>query len=93
MKSLIKYIKAKNIEKIFKELCEEFDSCINSLPFSIDVNIDDELEQLKADQVDLLNVRLKKLSFVVNFLLSIKINYKLLLFNNHSIYKKWLRLA
>ncbi|PKC76252.1 hypothetical protein RhiirA1_513262 [Rhizophagus irregularis] len=53
MKSLIKYIKAKNIEKIFKELCEEFDSCINSLPFSIDVNIDDELGQLKADQVDL----------------------------------------
>ncbi|RGB26086.1 hypothetical protein C1646_770911 [Rhizophagus diaphanus] len=54
MKSLIKYIKAKNIEKIFKELCEEFDSCINSLPFSmINVNIDDELRQLKADQVDL----------------------------------------
>ncbi|POG65395.1 hypothetical protein GLOIN_2v1483159 [Rhizophagus irregularis DAOM 181602=DAOM 197198] len=53
MNSLIKYIKAKNIEKIFEELCEEFDSCVNLLSFSINVNIDDELEQLKADQVDL----------------------------------------
>uniref|UniRef100_U9STC0 Protein kinase domain-containing protein n=1 Tax=Rhizophagus irregularis (strain DAOM 181602 / DAOM 197198 / MUCL 43194) TaxID=747089 RepID=U9STC0_RHIID len=53
MESLIKYIKEKNIEDTFKELCEEFDSCINLLSFSIDVNIDDELEQLKADQDDL----------------------------------------
>ncbi|RGB40058.1 kinase-like domain-containing protein [Rhizophagus diaphanus] len=56
MESLIEYIKEKNIENIeetFKELCEEFDSFINVLPFSIDVKIADELEQLKADQDDL----------------------------------------
>ncbi|CAB5371010.1 unnamed protein product [Rhizophagus irregularis] len=53
MESLIKYIKEKNIENTFKELCEEFDSCIKLLSFSIDVKIADELEQLKADQDDL----------------------------------------
>ncbi|CAB4446654.1 unnamed protein product [Rhizophagus irregularis] len=53
MKSLIKYIKVKNIEKTFKELCGEFNSCINLLSFSIDVKISDELGQLKADQGDL----------------------------------------
>ncbi|GBC32630.2 kinase-like domain-containing protein [Rhizophagus irregularis DAOM 181602=DAOM 197198] len=53
MESLIKYIKEKNIEDTFKELCEEFDSCIKLLSFSIDVKIADELEQLKADQDDL----------------------------------------
>ncbi|RGB40251.1 kinase-like domain-containing protein [Rhizophagus diaphanus] len=52
MKSLIKYIKVKNIEKTFKELCGEFNSCINLLSFSIDVKISDELGQLKADQDD-----------------------------------------
>ncbi|PKY39532.1 kinase-like protein [Rhizophagus irregularis] len=53
MKTLIKYLKEKNIEKIFKELCEEFDVYINLLSFSINVNIADELEQLKSDQDDL----------------------------------------
>ncbi|RGB40246.1 kinase-like domain-containing protein [Rhizophagus diaphanus] len=52
MKTLIKYIRAKSIEKTFTELCEEFDSCIDSLSFSIDVEID-ELGQLKDDQDDL----------------------------------------
>ncbi|CAB5366937.1 unnamed protein product [Rhizophagus irregularis] len=53
MKTLIKYLKEKSIEKIFKELCMEFDSCINLLSFSINVEIADELEQLKSDQDDL----------------------------------------
>ncbi|PKK69673.1 hypothetical protein RhiirC2_866608 [Rhizophagus irregularis] len=47
------FIKAKSIEKTFKELCGEFNICINLLSFSIDVKISDELEQLKADQDDL----------------------------------------
>ncbi|PKK65728.1 kinase-like protein [Rhizophagus irregularis] len=53
MKTLIKYLKEKSVEKIFKELCMEFDSCINLLSFSINVEIADELEQLKSDQDDL----------------------------------------
>ncbi|RGB36831.1 kinase-like domain-containing protein, partial [Rhizophagus diaphanus] len=53
MKTLIKYLKEKSVEKIFKELCMEFDSCINLLSFSINVEITDELEQLKSDQDDL----------------------------------------
>ncbi|POG71371.1 hypothetical protein GLOIN_2v1607464, partial [Rhizophagus irregularis DAOM 181602=DAOM 197198] len=53
MKTLIKYLKEKSFEKIFKELCMEFDSCINLLSFSINVEIADELEQLKSDQDDL----------------------------------------
>jgi hypothetical protein len=59
MKSLIKYIQTKSIEKTFKELCEEFDSCVNVLPFSINIKVADELEQLKVDQEDLVKVRLK----------------------------------
>jgi hypothetical protein len=58
MKSLIKYIRAKSIEKTFKVLCEEFDSFVNVLFFSINVQAADELEQLKADQEDLAKVRL-----------------------------------
>ncbi|RGB38185.1 kinase-like domain-containing protein [Rhizophagus diaphanus] len=54
MKSLIKYIQAKNIEKTFKELCKEFDSCVNVLSFAINVKTSDEIGQLKADQDDLL---------------------------------------
>ncbi|PKY33151.1 hypothetical protein RhiirB3_451849 [Rhizophagus irregularis] len=46
-------LRAKSIEKTFKELCGEFNICINLLSFSIDVKISDELEQLKADQDDL----------------------------------------
>ncbi|GES75769.1 kinase-like domain-containing protein [Rhizophagus clarus] len=53
MKSLIKYIQAKSIEKTFKELCKEFDSCVNVLSFSINVKSTDELEQLKEDQKEL----------------------------------------
>ncbi|CAB4441367.1 unnamed protein product [Rhizophagus irregularis] len=53
MKTLIKYLKEKSVEKIFKELCMESDSCINLLSFSINVEIADELEQLKSDQDDL----------------------------------------
>ncbi|GBC09495.1 hypothetical protein RclHR1_08900009 [Rhizophagus clarus] len=53
MKTLIKYIKAKNIKKTFIELCEEFDDCVNVLSFSINVKIADELAQLKVDQDDL----------------------------------------
>ncbi|GET59728.1 kinase-like domain-containing protein [Rhizophagus irregularis DAOM 181602=DAOM 197198] len=53
MKTLIKYLKEKSIEKVFKELCGEFDVYINLLSFSINVEIADELEQLKSDQDDL----------------------------------------
>jgi hypothetical protein len=59
MKPLIKHIRAKNIEKTFKELCEEFDGYFNALCFSINLTTADELEQLKADQDDLADVRLK----------------------------------
>ncbi|PKK67942.1 hypothetical protein RhiirC2_751026 [Rhizophagus irregularis] len=60
MKSLIKYIKAKSIEKTKKKLCKELDDCVNVLSFSIEIKITDEFEQLKADQDDLFKVRLKK---------------------------------
>ncbi|CAB5389148.1 unnamed protein product [Rhizophagus irregularis] len=53
MKTLIKYLKEKSGEKVFKELCGEFDVYINLLSFSINVEIADELEQLKSDQDDL----------------------------------------
>ncbi|CAB4482672.1 hypothetical protein RhiirA1_473797 [Rhizophagus irregularis] len=53
MKSLIKYIKAKSIEKTFKKLCKELDDCVNVFSFSIEIEIIDEFEQLKADQDDL----------------------------------------
>ncbi|PKC51944.1 hypothetical protein RhiirA1_543609, partial [Rhizophagus irregularis] len=53
MKTLIKYLKEKSVEKVFKELCGEFDVYINLLSFSINVEIADELEQLKSDQDDL----------------------------------------
>ncbi|CAB4387764.1 unnamed protein product [Rhizophagus irregularis] len=43
---------SKNIEKTFTELREEFDSCINLLSFSINVEIADELKEIKADQDD-----------------------------------------
>ncbi|CAB5215428.1 unnamed protein product [Rhizophagus irregularis] len=54
MKSLIKYFLVKSIEKTFKELCKEFDSCVNILSFEINVDTSDEIRQLKADQEDLL---------------------------------------
>ncbi|POG65397.1 hypothetical protein GLOIN_2v1861852, partial [Rhizophagus irregularis DAOM 181602=DAOM 197198] len=54
MKSLIKYFQVKSIEKTFKELCKEFDSCVNILSFEINVDTSDEIRQLKADQEDLL---------------------------------------
>ncbi|GBC04282.1 hypothetical protein RclHR1_00560009 [Rhizophagus clarus] len=50
MKSLIKYIQAKSIEKTFEELCKEYDSCVNALSFSINIKTVDELGQLKVDQ-------------------------------------------
>ncbi|POG79315.1 kinase-like domain-containing protein [Rhizophagus irregularis DAOM 181602=DAOM 197198] len=53
MKPLIKHIKAKNIEKTFVELCEEFDGYVKVLCFSIHLTTADELEQLRADQNDL----------------------------------------
>ncbi|CAB4474360.1 unnamed protein product [Rhizophagus irregularis] len=53
MKTLIKYIQVESIEKTFKDLCKEFDDCINSLAFTITIKNSDELEQLKADQEDL----------------------------------------
>ncbi len=55
MKTLIKYIKANNIMKTFKELCLEFNECINLLKFTTGNKIRDEdaIEQLKADQDDL----------------------------------------
>ncbi|POG71359.1 hypothetical protein GLOIN_2v65477 [Rhizophagus irregularis DAOM 181602=DAOM 197198] len=60
MKTLTKYIKAKNTEKKFTELCNDFDSCVKLLSFSIDVkitgqvkSISNELEQFKIDQDDL----------------------------------------
>ncbi|RGB33204.1 kinase-like domain-containing protein [Rhizophagus diaphanus] len=53
LKTLIKYLKTKSIEKVFKELCGEFDVDINLLSFSINVEIADEPEQLKSDQDDL----------------------------------------
>jgi hypothetical protein len=68
MKTLIKYIKAKTIEKKFNELCGEFDGYVGVLTFSINVKIvdelkqlkkDDELKQLKEDQDELAKVRLK----------------------------------
>ncbi len=59
MKTLIKYIQAKNMEKTFEELCKDFDSCVNILSFSINVKINDELAQLKKDQKELDEVSLK----------------------------------
>ncbi|CAB5394099.1 unnamed protein product [Rhizophagus irregularis] len=44
---------AKNIEKTFVELCEEFDGYVKVLCFSIHLTTADELEQLRADQNDL----------------------------------------
>ncbi|GBC04284.1 hypothetical protein RclHR1_00560011 [Rhizophagus clarus] len=51
MKPLLNYIKAKNIEKTFKELCEEFDGYVNVLCFSINNKTTGELEQLKPDEL------------------------------------------
>ncbi|CAB4488123.1 unnamed protein product [Rhizophagus irregularis] len=45
VKTLVKYIRAKNIEKTFAELCKEFDSSFNLLSVSIDAKI---LGQLKS---------------------------------------------
>ncbi|GBC04279.1 hypothetical protein RclHR1_00560006 [Rhizophagus clarus] len=53
MKSLIRYIKEKNIDEIFIILCKELHSCVDVLSFPIDVEIVDELEQLKSDHDDL----------------------------------------
>ncbi|POG65405.1 hypothetical protein GLOIN_2v1667036 [Rhizophagus irregularis DAOM 181602=DAOM 197198] len=63
MKTLLKYIKAKSIEETFKDLCEEFDNCINSLAFTNTNKNSDKLEQLKADQEDLTKVS-KKLNLM-----------------------------
>jgi hypothetical protein len=56
--AFMRFVKAKNVEKNYKELCGEFDSCISSLSFSIDVKISNDLEQLKADTDDFNRVRL-----------------------------------
>ncbi|CAG8678192.1 14423_t:CDS:2, partial [Funneliformis mosseae] len=57
MNTLIKYLKAKGVEKTFKRLCREFDSWINLLSFTIlfkeKIRVEDEAEQLKSDQEDL----------------------------------------
>ncbi|CAB5388652.1 unnamed protein product [Rhizophagus irregularis] len=53
MKTLLKYIQAKSIEKTFDDLRKDFDNCINSLAFTITIKNSYELEQLKADQEDL----------------------------------------
>ncbi|CAB4485400.1 unnamed protein product [Rhizophagus irregularis] len=79
MKSLIKHIKVKNIEETFKKLCEEFDSYIKVLSFSIDVKTADELGQLKADQDDIT----KYLKEIVASI-KLKLNYGLFL-NGYSI--------
>jgi len=53
IKSVLKYMKAKNLEKTFSELCKEFDSCINILNFTTLVEgkiLADEAEQVRADQ-------------------------------------------
>jgi len=49
MVTLLKYIQTKSIERTFKELCKDFDNCINVLT----LNSSDELEQLEADLEDL----------------------------------------
>jgi hypothetical protein len=69
MKTLLKlkYIQLKgSIEKNFKELCREFDSCIASIGLSMFTAIlnskirpDEEVEELKADQEDLNRVSFK----------------------------------
>ncbi|CAG8525233.1 11917_t:CDS:2 [Funneliformis mosseae] len=54
MKTMMKYLKGKSIEKTFKELCREFDSCVSLLSFTIAVKDRiDEAEQLRADQEEL----------------------------------------
>ena len=61
MKTVLKYIQARSIEKTFKELCKEFDSCINILNFTIlvkDKIIPNEIEQIKADQDEFNKVRI-----------------------------------
>ncbi|CAB4402497.1 unnamed protein product [Rhizophagus irregularis] len=65
MKTLSKYIKAKNIEKTYTVLCKEFDSSFNLLFVSIDLkrskSIEDKLEELKANQYELMKIALEKL--------------------------------
>ncbi|CAG8525215.1 11916_t:CDS:2 [Funneliformis mosseae] len=57
MNTLMKYLKAKSVEKTFSELCREFDSWINLLSFTIlikeKIRVEDEAQQLKSDQEDL----------------------------------------
>jgi hypothetical protein len=69
MRSLIKYIRAESVEKFFIELCKEFDSCVNVLSFPINVQVADELEQFKADQEDLVKVRLKNWILLFTYLI------------------------
>ncbi len=60
-KTLLNYILAKNTEKTFNELCNEFDSRINLFNCSMMVEnrfrFDTLAEQLKDDQEDLIKVR------------------------------------
>ncbi|CAI2195872.1 10223_t:CDS:2, partial [Funneliformis geosporum] len=57
MNTLMKHLKAKSVEKTFKELCKEFDNWINLLSFTIlvkeKIRAEDEAEQLKSDQDDI----------------------------------------
>ena len=80
MKTLWKYIHAKSIEKRFKELCKDFDNCINVLTLTITVNSSDELEQLKVDLEDLNKVSLNNFN-LVHDVLKIILTY----FFNYSI--------
>ena len=59
MKTLLKYIQAKSIERTFKELCKEFDGCISVLHLTISVKISDEICHIREDNEDLNKVSLK----------------------------------
>ncbi|CAB5363533.1 unnamed protein product [Rhizophagus irregularis] len=65
LKTLTNYIEAKNIEKTFADLCKEFDSSFNFLLVSIDLkrskSIEDKLEELKANQYELMKIALENL--------------------------------
>ena len=66
MKTLLKYIQAKSIERTFKESCKEFDRCTDALTLTITDKSSDGLEQLRADQEDLNTVSFNDLNFALN---------------------------
>ncbi|RIA93448.1 hypothetical protein C1645_16305 [Glomus cerebriforme] len=67
MKTLIKYIQAKSIQKTFNDLCKEFDSCVNVLALQITIKTSEDIGHLKSDQ-DELNKYLEEMKAGINSL-------------------------